>query len=356
MNNPIHILNYWPNLLDKHKDLLKWEEKDDLVIVGYNEECQWSKAWDNITTQCRGLIFNQKTMRAVSYPFNKFFNLGEHTTTMPEYLPKVPFEVTEKLDGAMGVCYRDPQTGRPAIATRGSFVSEEGLWATQYLQRLYSVELNPERYTYIFEICAEGTQFRHVAMKKPGLYLIGMRSMYSFKELMPHEVAKHAKTLGFPVPEMFNKSIDQLLEEQKTIEATQCEGWVLHYENGLKVKIKGMAYMRLARFLQSFSPAHVFDMVMNGETPPDDLPADIYRECAELGDKFKAEFLRRLQLVDGTYRELEHITDRKEFAMAVQATPLPVRLQGAVFQKKDGKFEPRKMWEGMKKDEVWKTL
>ena len=120
----------------------------DLWIYNYSHTCQFSRVWNDVTLQCRGLILDAD-MNIVSRPFSKFFNLEEHPRSDVRFSKK-DFQVFEKLDGSLGILY--PTGTRYAIATRGSFTSDQALRASMLLQERY-VDFVPEPgYTYLFEI------------------------------------------------------------------------------------------------------------------------------------------------------------------------------------------------------------
>ena len=69
------------------------------------------------------------------------------------HLPHGRPRVFEKLDGSLGVVYREPTSRRWSVATRGSFDGEQARWATQRLRsddRL--TPLPREDRTYLLEV------------------------------------------------------------------------------------------------------------------------------------------------------------------------------------------------------------
>lgn len=118
-----------------------------LFIANYAAKVQFEKAWDDITEQCRGLIFDADH-NIVARPFRKFFNYSE--VRPPSFvLTKTP-QVTTKMDGSLGIYYK--YEGVEGIATRGSFASDQAVWATKHWAANYSHVVVPEGHTALFEI------------------------------------------------------------------------------------------------------------------------------------------------------------------------------------------------------------
>jgi len=112
-------------------------EDPDIRIFNYTQTVQFSKAWDDVTRQCRGLILNVKTGEVLARPFPKFFNYGEHIQnawTIPDEVPII----SEKLDGSLGILYS--LNGKSWIATRGSFMSDQAIWATEWWRKMFLME------------------------------------------------------------------------------------------------------------------------------------------------------------------------------------------------------------------------
>ena len=90
-----------PSLLEQYRQqrLLSMQRHPQhpyLQIWNYTAETQYSKAWDAVTTQCRGLILDTQRERVHANPFPKFYNWGD------PMVGEIPLEepiITEKLDG-----------------------------------------------------------------------------------------------------------------------------------------------------------------------------------------------------------------------------------------------------------------
>jgi len=71
-----------------------------LAIYNYTEKAAYDRVWNDVTSQCRGLIIDVATSRVVARPFPKFFNYGEHdeaTLSLDE-----PVTITELITGNDG--------------------------------------------------------------------------------------------------------------------------------------------------------------------------------------------------------------------------------------------------------------
>lgn len=120
-----------------------------LEIFCYTEKAVHDRVWNKVTRACRGLIINDETGEVVARPFAKFFNIGE------PMCPELPWsgrvvEVKDKMDGSLGIAYETPQG--LAIATKGSFTSDQALHATELLRAKYGGWSPPPGVTVLFEI------------------------------------------------------------------------------------------------------------------------------------------------------------------------------------------------------------
>lgn len=134
----------------KHPDLPLW-------IYNYGPEVQYRKLWNDVTLNCRGLILDED-FNIVARPWKKFFNLGQVNLPI-QFDDRV--EVMDKADGSLGILYNNAYNWVEgnlwipdsfAIATRGSFVSEQAIGATKIWNESYSDIVVPDGFTFLFEI------------------------------------------------------------------------------------------------------------------------------------------------------------------------------------------------------------
>jgi RNA ligase len=148
-----------------YTEIFKAEDLHDMIEGGYIRVafhpdlpleifCYTSKAvndqvWNKVTQACRGLILNNETGEVVARPFPKFFNVGEPMCPPPPG-PDNVVEILDKIDGSLGIVYNTPDG--PAVATKGSFTSEQALHATDLLRAKYGGWEPPYDVTVLVEI------------------------------------------------------------------------------------------------------------------------------------------------------------------------------------------------------------
>jgi RNA ligase len=227
-----------------------WE---DLIIFTYTRECQYARAWDNVTRLARGLIFNRVTGELLARPYQKFFNLLETFETQILNLPEGPFTVTEKLDGSLGIQYF--YKGEYWIATKGSFVSDQSNWATEWLRKNVRLEKIRSELTYLYEIIYKKNKIVVDYGDYEGLTLLGCIDTATGHEVSYEELIEIGLDIDAPVVrrEIGFSSMEDLYTYCKTLPSTK-EGFVVTFSNGLKVKIKGDEYCKIHKLLTRMTP------------------------------------------------------------------------------------------------------
>jgi RNA ligase len=119
-------------------------------ILNYTEKCTWDEEWNEVTLQCRGMIVHSETYEIIARPLRKFFNHDQPQA--PQLHLDDQVMVFDKADGSLGILYRLPDA-EMAVATRGSFTSDQALWATNWLKERGTTDaLWRSNWTYLFEI------------------------------------------------------------------------------------------------------------------------------------------------------------------------------------------------------------
>lgn len=251
------------------KGLIAKKEKGDLVLYNYTDKCTFDKAWDEYTIKCRGIIFDKNTKEVVSYVPHKFFNMGEHETTMFKNLPQDEnYEIFDKIDGSFITMswYKDDWV----IATRGSFESDQAKEARKIILAKYPIDKFDKNISYIFEVIYPENRVNPGARLvvdygdvRDVISLMMFNKAASGKELTRNQVLAECERLGLKAATKYEKTIEEVIELQKTIPANQ-EGFVIRFENGLRVKVKGEEYLRLNKIYNSISPLSIWDALVEG--------------------------------------------------------------------------------------------
>ena len=221
----------------------------DLFIYNYTPKAQYERMWTPETLACRGLILDGDG-NVQARPFSKFFNLDEHTGT----LPAEPFEVFEKMDGSLGITYH--LDGKARIATRGSFTSEQAQRAQAILDGPYGhVRLEPSL-TYLFEIIYPENRIVIDYAGLEDLVLLAVVDTETGTELPAPEI-------GFPVVRRYDGVSD--IAALRELEEENREGFVVRFvESNLRLKVKFAEYVRLHRLITGVNERFIWEQLRDG--------------------------------------------------------------------------------------------
>ena len=290
----------------------------DLLIFNYTQRCQWEKKWDKYTLQCRGLITDLDG-NIESRPFEKFFNLGENNITIESLPAEIP-EITDKLDGSLGVRYYDDE-GRLSIATRGSFESEQAVWATKWIREMCDDRDFNLEYTYLFEILYPENQIVVDYKDRKELVLLAARHIETGEEMPREQLEKEAEKIGINIVELYNNRIDELIENVKDLPVSK-EGFVVKYSNGFRVKIKGEEYKRLHKLLTGISARYVWERLSQDlDIAPliERVPDEFFKWVTDLKNDLITGKDIYIKLAEKIINDIPvEFTDRKNQALYIQ--------------------------------------
>jgi RNA ligase len=235
--------------------------RDNLVLFNYTDACTFERAWDEYTLVSRGIVIDRRTGEVVARPLSKFFNMNE---TEEVSLSKLPvdkgYHVFEKLDGSLGIIYF--YEGQWHLNTRGSFDSPQAIKGRSMLND-YRVRYLDERFTYLVEIIYPENKIVVDYGSEEKLVLLGAVHTASGKEVSPEIIGYVAEQLGMECATMYPYTIEEMIELQNTLTKDQ-EGFVVRFANGLRVKIKGDEYMKIARLISNMTPLAFWEAMKDG--------------------------------------------------------------------------------------------
>lgn len=301
------------------------------TIHNYTDACTWDQAWDEATLNCRGLITDNLTGEVVARGMPKFFNSDQ------EQAPKFSLEdeviTSDKMDGSLGILYKMPNGGGWRIATRGSFVSEQAIWATEWLNNmeptgryLFAIENR----TYLYEIIYPDNRIVVDYEGKEGLVLLGwvdnVTGRFTPASIEGHDCAQRFeyKTWG---------------EVLAAPERPNSEGFVVtRKSDGAMVKIKYEDYKRLHKYMTRVTERHVWECLAadrNVNTEFAGAPDEFHQWVREVAHRLESNFeLRHIRLIKAyrkimfgpleetfTYPHVDERTAKKNFAMAIKDEP-----------------------------------
>lgn len=242
----------------------KFHNKFPLAILNYTPQAQYDAklVWGFEMNLCRGLIYNTETFEVVARPFSKFWNINDdrHPETLETNLPNEAPQLTDKLDGSLGVLYC--WENENYVATRGSFHSEQAEWATTWLQKSCPQLALPEDYTVLVEILYAENQIV-VQYDFEGLVVLGIINNSTGVESSRDAVEIWLN--GFSDVLHLVEKFDKTLAECAAENVNNREGYVATFSNGLKVKIKFEEYVRLHRVLTGLNVHSIWELLRDGQ-------------------------------------------------------------------------------------------
>jgi RNA ligase len=274
--------------------------KGDLVLYNYTDQCTFDRAWNEVTRHSRGLILDRTTGAFVAIPFPKFFNLSEMPETCIENLPDEPYTVTDKMDGSLGIVYH--HNNKWNVATRGAFSSEQAVKAENILEK-YDMSSIDESLTLLVEIIYPENKIVVNYGHDEKLTLLSAVCVKDQKELERWECELMSTVTGMSLVKEYNHTIEEMIELKKTLPKDE-EGFVVRYESGLRVKIKGDEYCRIHKMISCMSPLSFWETMDDGIVNIDYLQ--------ELPEEFRVEAEGIVDTLESQYKEL-HIETFKAF-------------------------------------------
>ena len=282
----------------------------NLELFNYTNECQFSKAWNVFTRIARGLILNVEQKQICGLGFQKFFNLSENIDPIPEHQS---FEVTEKVDGSLLIIYYYKDNWH--VATRGSFSSDQSIWAEEFLHKHLPLYLNPS-YTYLAEAIYPSNRIVIDYKGWSGFYILGGYDLRNGQELLLDEAfspffqycytntERHAQPEGYDPyrqVKVYKEDSIELLEKMANDMTHEEEGFVIKYEDSTRFKIKSPAYVAVHKVVFNLSPLAIWELLLTdieGNTLKEHLkivPEELRKEIEEYEKKLLEQYSKVLQ-------------------------------------------------------------
>lgn len=308
-------------------------ENENLRIFNYTQMCQFSQSWDETTRACRGLILDVSTGEVIARPFPKFFNYQEMIAKGME-LPSGEMIINEKLDGSLGILYE--LNGKPYIATRGSFTSDQAQWATEWYRKYVNIIPNKNE-THLFEIIYPANRIV-VAYDFSGLVHLSTRQTDTGIEIPAKwdEPIRTAKILP-------NSSLDELAK----LDEPNSEGFVVFFpQSNERVKIKFPEYVKLHKIMTGLSEIGIWEMLKEEKDIIEiikDAPDEMHSWVKKVVGDILEKFVTIERIATQVEMQAKQLKTRKEQAEIITKS----QYAGVVFSMLDGKNY---------KDVIWKLV
>jgi RNA ligase len=307
------------------------------TIYNYSPEIQFSNDWDDVTLNCRGLILDDD-FNIVARPWRKFFNLGQ--VNLPVQFD-TPVEVMDKVDGSLGILYPEIIENDVIfdihwkVATRGSFESDQAIFATKLYKDKYS-EYDPlPGYTMLFEIIFPSNRIVLDYGDMEDLILLGAVENATGYYVGPHQASYLWTKRGprretiWPGPVVDVMPFNTISDALGQTDRPNAEGYVIRAHNFI-VKIKQPDYLELHRLVTNASPKTVWEQLRQGKSKSEIVsafPDEFHGYVGSMIDPLLEAFDKRVdEIMDGYQKAYQAVfpkppapvalPSRKDFAQA----------------------------------------
>lgn len=305
-----------------------------LYIWNYSRTSQYEQIWDEITTNMRATITDHDG-NVVARSFPKFFNYEE----LAEF-PDCPYKLYEKMDGSLILLFN--YNNEWIVSSKGSFTSEQALKAKEIVKDYY-LECLPNHLTYSFELIGRSNQIvvdygpedRLVMLaafnKKGGEYHIS-----EFIDCGTELVTEY---------KIWNEDWDTIKKEI----SDKKEGYVVRFDNGYRMKIKGETYVKLHKIMTNLSTTDIWEHLKDNkieellQVVPDEMDSWVKEVVKDIVIRFE-DLEKEYQWIYKVISRSDGAKDRKEFAEIA----IRYRHPTILFSMLDGKDYSQYIWKVIK--------
>lgn len=301
--------NLLGQMIDEGYVQVRYHPDYPYAIYCYTKQAMFDRKWNEVTKICRGLIVNEDSGEVLARPFKKFFNLGEPDAPTWDQTDWV--SVYDKADGSLGIAYDTPDG--PAIATKGSFTSEQAIKGTELLRTLYPRYILEEGYTDLFEIIYPDNRI-----------VLDYGDEESLRYLGSVWVADGADWWNGCLMRYWDIPRNQVLQSapfsqlKLDMNRPNAEGYVLFNEyTGERLKVKQEDYLELHKVMTGLNERQLWEWLSSGKTMVEiltDLPEEIHEWAEPILSELVNAYLGLDVMIYNSFRESNHL-DRKEFAI-----------------------------------------
>lgn len=302
----------------------KHPKDNNVVILNYTDKTVYEKHWNNYTMTARGLIIDLKSpedeefVEVLAWPFEKFPNYASNEIL--GYEDDIDWNevdaITEKLDGSLGISY--VHKGKINFSTKGSLDSEQSkkalsIWKKKYaaVEKKYFELYGDIRPTLLFEIIYPSNRVVVDYGSTEDLILIGVKDRN--KDYTYSEMKELSESLGLQLVKEINHTLEGLLTLKSTMSANE-EGFIVRFNNGKRLKIKGDEYLSVHRIKYGMSAKAKYKAWQEGKLNEYimQLPEEFRPELEFFGNQLDEQAMIILSTLMNQYTFISSIVDVKD--------------------------------------------
>lgn len=244
-----------------------------------------------VRRECRGLLFD-RAGNVMSRRLHKFFNINERAETHSSQIDfSQPHVILEKLDGSMVTPIQVDSHIRWATKmgiTDVSMNAEVFVSKNMYYQEFADYIMSRDE-TPIFEWCSRSNRIV-VDYSSDRLVLIAIRDNITGQYKSYNEIVSLAAKYGIEVVKTYPgtiESMQSLIDETRISEGI--EGYIVRFDTGHMVKIKGDWYVRIHKTRDALTQEkNIIEMFVNENI--DDIKPFMLEEDRVRLEKFERDF------------------------------------------------------------------
>ena len=305
------------------------------MLYNYSRKCIYEKKWNKITLNARGHVYEVGTNKLVAMAFQKFFNLME----LPEYkrkdiLKQKDYTCYEKIDGSLGIIYHYAGTWR--VNTRGSFSSEQAEEALKMIEKI-DMTLIPTKLTILVEIIYPNNKIIIDYGNRKELVILTIFNRDTKKELSRSKIKEINQNLGLSIVKSYDNTFEKMFEFQKSKVLTT-EGFVVHFKNGERIKIKSKRYLEIARILANLTPLSVWKCMEMGKVKQktlEEIPEEFRQDLDGMVNDLESKYSSLKGKIEKEYEKVM----KKNPSRAEIAQNKTIKYKSAIFSLLDGKYD-----------------
>lgn len=276
---------------------------------------------DAIRRECRGMLFYPDG-RIMARRLHKFFNVNERDETAAYKIDmSKPHVILEKLDGSMitpvftdaGVRW-GTKMGITEVSMQAEvFVAKN----PQYV--VMADECRDRDMTLIFEWCSRKQRIV-VDYPEDRLVLLAVRENVTGAYASYDEMLAWGEQYGIDVVKAYEgttANMEQLIADTRAAEGI--EGWIIRFDDGQMLKVKGDWYVRIHKTKDALTlEKNVVDLIINEKI--DDVKPFMMDEDRKRVEQFESEFWQGVDKAvykyDNYWTAVQNsVPDRKTYAL-----------------------------------------